>query len=89
MFLLLLLVVLIGEVSRLLGGLYLTVTRWSHCSNSCVILQGAPFLKHNHGALSGALRPLRENINAYSIQEFSSCLSDLSVRTIVAVLFVL
>lgn len=27
-------------------GFILTVTRWSHCCNSCVILQGAQFLKH-------------------------------------------
>lgn len=81
MFLLLLLVALIGEVSKLLGGLYLTVTRWSHCSNSCVILQGAPFLKHNCGTLSSQASHSKMLTLYFS--------SSLSIRTTVTVLSVL
>lgn len=40
---LLFLVVLPGELSRRLGGLVSTVTRWSYCCNSCVTICGAHF----------------------------------------------
>ena len=41
-----------GKCAGVWEGFIITVTRWSHCSNSCAMLQGALFLKHNRITLA-------------------------------------